>query len=859
MIIGAPLYTNGQTEEGRVYVYHGSASGIEASPSWQAENDKAGALLGCSVSTAGDINGDGYMDIIVGASMYNNGQADEGKAYVWYGSHDGVNGDVDGNDTNAPWQKEGDQISARLGFSVSTAGDVNGDSFGDVIVGAPLYTNGHSGEGAAWVYLGTSSGLMTSYDNMDEGNQIAAHFGWSVAMAGDVNGDGFGDVIVGAPDFDASATDDGAAYVWYGHYSGISSTRDWDGSGGTSSLHYGKTVATAGDVNGDGYSEIFIGAPGAAAVSGWLYIYKGGPDDVKDSADWVKASGLEDSQFGFSVSTAGDVNGDGYSDLIVGAPYWDAGQPMEGRVHIYKGSSDGLLSAPLWYKGSAQAYAGFGFSVGLAGDVDNDGYDDVIVGSPFWQSGSSEDDEGGAWVYRGTSTEPIDAPYWHVEGAQEDAHLGWSVAGAGDVNGDGYADVIVGAPDWDSSTIYTNSGIARIYMSRSNGIATSAHQSISGGEANAYMGYSVASAGDVNRDGFSDVIIGAPGWDDDVANEGRAIVLHGSASGLPSFIAWHAEANSYNAQLGYSVGSAGDVNGDGYSDVIVGAPYYNTDADDATEGKVYVFHGSGSGLSSTAAWSKLTYTGSAKYGYAVSTAGDVNGDGYADVIIGSPGLSDTITNEGTARVYLGSGSGLGTSPVWFGAGGEEASWYGSSVGTAGDTNGDGYADVFVGSPQYGSAANPPINAGRVHVYFGGGGLGVNLNPRQKNSDGSLLAHLGQSKDPDSFRIYLRYKSPFWESGASLGAEYINLTNPFLGTGTYWLGYYSATNGSEHYLPTSNLAGGEVYHWRMRLYYDKVDQPYLPASRWLAMPYHGWNEADLRTPSIDLFLPTIIRQ
>jgi hypothetical protein len=268
VIIGASLYDSGQEDEGRAYVYHGSASGIGEFPAWHAASNYVEGLMGSSVSPAGDVNRDGYADVLVGASMFTNGQLYEGKAYVWHGSADGVNGGIDGSNSNADWSFECNQVEARLGYAVSTAGDVNGDGYSDVIVAAPYYTDGETGEGAAWIFHGSSTGVSDTWDNMDVGNQISAHFGMSVAMAGDVNGDGYGDVIVGAPDYTLTESEEGRAFVWYGHAGGISSTRDWDGEGGVANTHYGHTVATAGDVNGDGYSEIFIAAQGDTGAPG---------------------------------------------------------------------------------------------------------------------------------------------------------------------------------------------------------------------------------------------------------------------------------------------------------------------------------------------------------------------------------------------------------------------------------------------------------------------------------------------------------------------------------------------------------------------------------------------------------------
>ncbi len=291
IIIGAWGRFNSVTEEdeGWALVYYGSESGLSNGYNWHAEGEQSGARLGYSVATAGDVNGDGYADVIVGAPRYDDGDTDEGKAFVWYGSEDGLNGGVPGTPANAVWGTQGNQESAQLGWAVSTAGDVDGDGYADVIIGAPYYTYEQEEEGAARLYRGSSTGLYPAYDNHDEGNQAGAEFGRSVAMAGDVNGDGYGDVIVGAPYYTSGESQEGRAFVWYGSADGISETRDWWAEGNAVDAYYGYSVATAGDVNGDGYSDIIVGAPGKASLAGAAYAYYGAADSLEETAGWTKA------------------------------------------------------------------------------------------------------------------------------------------------------------------------------------------------------------------------------------------------------------------------------------------------------------------------------------------------------------------------------------------------------------------------------------------------------------------------------------------------------------------------------------------------------------------------------------------
>ncbi len=856
IIVGAPLRALPESEEGIASVYYGSEGGLSNSVDWLAQSNQVDGSLGCDVSTAGDINGDGYADIIIGASRYTAGQEWEGAAFIWLGAADGLNHGIDGDPSNAHRHLQIDSSWARFGWSVSTAGDVNGDGFADVIVGAPYYSNGQANEGGAWLYLGGSSGLNISESNKDEGNQANANFGYSVGTAGDVNGDGRADVIVGAPNYQVSFEEQGRAWVWYGQDTpnGISTTRDWDAAGQSANDNFGASVFTAGDVNGDGYSDVIIGAPGADSNSGAAYVFCGGADSPGETAGWAKRSNQANAMFGTSVGSAGDVNGDGYADVIVGAPRWDGGFVAEGSAWVYLGNAEGLNSAPHFYRKSGLAYAEFGFSVGTAGDVNGDGYSDVIIGAPSWSN--PQINEGAAFVYPGSPSglNQSAPPLWSKASDQAGADFGTSVGTAGDVNGDGYGDIIIGAPSWESGS--QTLGSVWLYYGSDSGPHSAPDWYKVGDQEDAQYGFAVSTAGDVNRDGYSDVIIGAPYWEDDVVSEGRVWLHLGSKRGLHYDSSWHAEANNFNAQMGFSLDTAGDVDGDGYADVIIGAPYYGDDGL-SSEGKVYVFNGTSSGLTSSY-WYREGGQNSALYGYSVGTAGDVNGDGYADVIIGAPLMNSTLADEGTARIYLGSAVGLRTTYGWLGEGGQILSWYGQSVSSAGDVNGDGYADVVVGAPEWQSDLEY-VDEGRALVYYGNDGPGVSLRPRQTQIDGTPLAHLGMTDESVSFRIYTLVGTPFGRGGLQQIFEVKPLGGSFDGTNTFWWGYYeNLTIGIDTYAVTGALSAGVPYHWRVRLCYDPATTPWMPCSRWVTNPWNGWNEQDFRTYGSQIFLPVILR-
>ena len=453
---------------------------ISAAPAdTQLEGGQSTAHLGFSVSGAGDVNGDGYSDIILGAWLYDAGQTNEGAAFVFLGSASGI---ADASAAAAHAQLESDQADARMGEYVGGAGDVNGDGYDDVIVGAFWYDNPEIDEGAAFVFLGSASGIAdgspaTAHAQL-EADQAGAEMGVNVAGAGDVDGDGYDDVIVGAWHYDAGQTDEGIALVYLGSASGIA-----DG-----------TPATA-------HAQI--------------------------ESDQTNA------QLGISVDSAGDVNNDGYGDVIVGAHFYDGGLSEEGAAFVFLGSAGGIVgTTPATAHAqleSDQAGAWMGVNVGGAGDVDGDGYDDVIVGARLYDAGQT--DEGAAFVFLGSASGIADATpataHAQLEGDQASAWMGYSVDGAGDFDGDGYDDVIVGAGRYDAGQ--TNEGAAFVFLGGPSGISNAspatAYVCFEPDQATAFMGASVSGAGDVNGDGSSDVVVGAYRYDAGQTDEGAAFVF----------------------------------------------------------------------------------------------------------------------------------------------------------------------------------------------------------------------------------------------------------------------------------------------------------------------------------------------
>jgi hypothetical protein len=556
------------------------------------------------------------------------------------------------------------------------------------------------------------------------------------------------------------------------------------------------------------------------------------------------------------VGTAGDVNGDGYADVIVGAPNWDGGQEGEGEVFVYLGADDGLETVPDWYLQKDVAHMAFGYSVGTAGDVNGDGYDDVIIGAPGYQTVPGDDGEGAAWVHPGSDSGVDSHPIWGRSILNDGARYGSSVGSVGDVNGDGYGDFAVGIPFWteDGETV----GKIAVYHGGDPYPSDYADWSLVGSQAGAEFGHAVGTAGDVNADGYSDLIVGAPEHVVGSTRQGRAWVYLGSRYGVQEPYVWRQRGSVLTARYGYAVGTAGDVNCDGYSDIIVGAPRWWDDPGEDQEGKVWVYHGSRSGVEWTSSWRKEGGQAGAYYGFSVGTAGDVNGDGCADVIIGAKLLNEGQTNEGGASLYLGSRSGLGSSRAWHGQGDQVSAHYGYSVGTAGDVNGDGYADIIVGAP-FRQRSGDKVDEGQAYLYYGNGGRGAAVRPLQQQEDQGPVARLGLLDTHDFFVMGLLQKYPFGTGGGYLEVEVKRLGVLFDGSDTTRTSRYPYYGyGSEAWCGVIELTPDTPYHWRIRWHYYPDTTPWLPASRWMTMPWNGWNETDLRTSGGLGMLPLVLR-
>ena len=408
---------------------------------------------------------------------------------------------------------------------------------------------------------------------------------------------------------------------------------------------------------------------------------------------------------GSSAALLGDVNHDGVPDMAFGT----AGFISEARLFL--GSQTGFSPAPCSVV-SLTIPASIGFGNGLervrtltgVGDVDGDGVPDLFVAAPYY-SNNGISKEGAALLFSGAQlglggTFGFSNATWFVESGVTNAQFGFSVA-AGDVNGDGFTDVVVGAPTYPNSPL-APLGRVFVYLGSSNGLATTPAtmlipKSVDGFSQHSF-GYSVAVV-DLNHDGFADVIVGAPLFDNGLSNQGAIFVYPGSASGVSTSPIRTLTGGVAGAQFGYAVASAGDVDGDGYGDVLVGAPYHPGSDSQREQGYASLFRGSASGIISTPATSWFGGANFSHFGADLAGVGDLNGDGFADIAIVAPDDQNADGVHGRISYFLGSSSGISPTETWRTWGSSGVAKPPPGVRPVSDVNLDGFDDVLAYDPQ----------------------------------------------------------------------------------------------------------------------------------------------------------------
>ena len=381
---------------------------------------------------------------------------------------------------------QGDVAGDRFGYALAGTLDIDGDGLGDFVVGAPFNDQNRGDAGQVRVHSGADGSLLLTLLGETPGDL----FGTSVTGLGDLDGDGRDDLAVGAHAKDANGIDSGAVYV----FSGATGAQLFRFLGGVAGDQFGYAVAAAGDVNGDGTPDLLIGSRGddvGGSNAGAALVLSGLNGSLIHRIEGRAAHDL----FGGALCSVGDLDGDGSPEFAVGARWSDANGESAGSVEVLRGS-DGTSLIQLT---GLAAGSLFGSSLACAGDLDGDGLNELLVGSPGSDLFGSN--SGCVQAFSGANG----AELFRWVGDQAGDALGVSVAGAADVDGDGTPDVLAGAVGADAGG--ASSGAVYVY----SGASGARLAVIDGKSAGERMGYAVSMLGDLSADGKAEVLLGAYG------------------------------------------------------------------------------------------------------------------------------------------------------------------------------------------------------------------------------------------------------------------------------------------------------------------------------------------------------------
>ncbi len=920
IVIGAPYGGSSRGYKGSSYLVFGRASLPESillgsfSASFSMTRITrldASDALGSSVSGAGDVNGDGYDDLLIGArtgSSLDGERFTSGYTYVILGRSDlphlitldiddGINPVLRGADISIV----GADAFDWSGWSVSGAGDVNGDGFDDLLIGAPLADAANNNKiDAGESYLIFGRAVPTAVIDLASlgssgirifGAHAGDYSGFSVSGAGDMNGDGFDDLLIGAAHADElneSKIDIGKSYIVFGGSSlaaaidlGTLAASGITMSGGDAGGYAGRSVSGAGDVNGDGFGDVILGAKNGDGVNGTRpesgesylifggnsftnsvthagtvaadiltgsnaanrmnggagndtlvgnggmdVIYGGQGDDVLTIADvtFLRIEGgngsdtlrLDNAGLLLNLTTLADnrltsietidLRGSGANTLTLNALEVLNLTSNSNAAHttntlmVRRNADDTINTGAGWTQtirttvngvvyntfesGAARLLlevppiivdlsnpgsAGMtifgadiedrsGISVGNAGDVNGDGFDDLLIGASLADAtGNSRREAGECYVVFGGPMLPstldlanLGSAGITIFGAGTFDFTGNCVSGAGDINGDGFDDLLVGshhsgvAGDLLKGKCYVIFGGVSLPSTLDLSNPVSAGVTISDAGNGDFIGTSVSGAGDVNGDGFDDIIVGDFGAyqaGSGVFATGVSYVIFGAAS-LPATLTVDSLGAAgvtifgvdFGDASGRSVSNAGDVNGDGFDDLLVGAERADASPNAKTNaGESYVIFGRASfptvlNLGNLGSGGLTIYGADSedRSGYSVSNAGDVNGDGFDDILIGAYRDDGHATLNADKSYLIFGGATLPAAIDLFAPGaagitilGVDAGDHsGRSVSNAGDVNGDGYDDLLIGAHDAAAAGNSKPSAGEAYVVFG---------------------------------------------------------------------------------------------------------------------------------------------
>jgi hypothetical protein len=738
-VVGVPGNDTGGNDAGAAYLVFGRGRNEWQWSDWWSLNnfiplygENAGDMAGSTVGGNTDVNMDGYDDILVGAPFFDKGAvSDCGKVYVIYGrhKHEWPN-QINLSQANASYI--GDQNGEQIGTSLHGAWDVNGDGYDDIAMGSPEHERTSNAVGITYVVFG-SDALLVNASIADKANASIAgdtdgeRFGHVIEGNFDMDGNGLGDLLVGAPRFTESASQQGAVFVIYGNRTGWSANMTFSNLpyiyGDSADDHFGTSIAALGDNGGDRLDDYAVGAPdrdSGGVDRGEVYLFYGswgqlsGANDVGSAIPDCNFKGMADSDLVGSTVTGGDINGDGFNDVVFGAPLQNG--TGEFWVAILNNNAEHMDQEAM------EIYTDEGL---------NRYYHEVPLGQKVFVYVETVDPSGStANMVRAVvnsshgSNTPLEI--WLHEGAVGEFIGNFTIMPEGMTN---QHRQWIGAKKGETITVelyHNNSNSVFINVTRAT-IVDDSYGMIKGEEFNRQIGDNIEVLGDLNGDGIDDFAISNSESNQGGDNTGRVYLYFGRTEGFPFGInITNADVKIIPDTPGVMFGSyvgGGDVNNDGLADLVIGAPLaFNKKLGD---GSVYIIFGREdwpSGEVSVGDIVNVTYYGENTEhggGFGVVTGADVNGDGIDDILtssIAAPGW------DFTGWVYLILGhedpwpeteTMANATARWKGAGPVE--WAGYTLDMGGDFNGDEIGDILIGA--YGNDAGG-TDAGATYVIYG---------------------------------------------------------------------------------------------------------------------------------------------
>ncbi|MCO4769313.1 MAG: VCBS repeat-containing protein [Deltaproteobacteria bacterium] len=746
VVLGIEEADFGTYNSGAVHVYAGRDGGMVAAPVQTLTGQEYEDRFGASLHVA-DVTGDGELDLLVGTWLGDNAGTNAGRVELF----NGVPGGFFETAASKTWT--GVNTYDYLGYGLTSC-DFNGDGYEDLALGVPIDEDRTVSEiaysqGAVWLYLGDENGLPDQPSQKVYGRIPDGSGGWmysaevrmgSALEAGDVNGDGLCDLVVGAFEFEPPGENinDGAVYVFLGTDAGGSSAAlysepvaAWAALEADSTDSYFGRELDVGDVDADGIDDILVGQyrHNVTAVSGSRHgaarLFLGEEWTATPASGWEMPSSADWSWYGNgSYDAVGwevrlrEMTGDGAADILIGGYSEEVpgGLGNTGAVVMFAGVPGALpADNPTgWYGGDLSGDL-YGVRVEGLPDMDGDGFADLFVyasraehhgvhvGTPLFHPTSL-----------GASTVPLDNP-----GESAGQKAGEGVAVLGDVNGDGFEDIAVGVPEYDNAGNQIQAGLVQVFFGNATGVSNTAvelkeFERYSDGDR---WGWKVSGAGDFDGDGNDDLAVLAryddrpssfgsafvdnPPCHDGGYNMGSVAIFSGGANGSlpsePSFLWWGLEESDSSRV----VTGGFDIDGDGFSDVIVGG--MDWDGPFTNSGGFELIHGRPADASGIVA---LCNDGdlfhgpefSGRLGQDVAPLGDIDNDGCDEVAIGAYDEDFGYSNQGVVRVLWGYGPNCGSpSPeVSLLVPQDTSARAGYSLDGGDDVDGDGVPDLLVG-------------------------------------------------------------------------------------------------------------------------------------------------------------------